>query len=131
MAAASPRLRGLRTTDRLVSSSSESMLKASKGPERDQAVQPEAEHSSNEHDHGQDGQDQPSPAVRAVGTADGMRNLLAAGEAAGNDCVGHRMLLWSVTRASGLCGGSRPAGKRGDLIRSWVGELVIRKWLSG
>ena len=61
MAAASPRLRGVRMTDRPASLLVGIGAEGEQQTERDQAVQTEDEQRSNEHDHGQDGQHQPSP----------------------------------------------------------------------
>ena len=51
MAAASPRLRGVRMTDRLVSCSSESVLKASSRPNGIRPVQSDDKQRSDEHGH--------------------------------------------------------------------------------
>ena len=83
--------------------------------ERDQTVQSEDEQRSNEHDHGQDGQHQPSPDPGLSGRRRKYGPLRRRG-AGGERRRGSLDVLWLSPRGHRACAaGLKPAGKRGVL----------------
>ena len=106
MAAASPRLRLVRMTDRLDSGLGGTGAEGEQQTERDQTELAEVgdEQRSNEHDHREDGQHQPSPPVGPAGCRRNekpRRRRVAGG-------VGHGLSVWLAAGSSPWPDETRP-----------------------